>query len=427
MKSPSPNRAFSKTRRARYVFLPAIAVVLLALPNVRAADWPQFLGPQRNGLSSETGLVDAWPAGGLKVVWRVPGGVGMSGLAIQGDRLVTLVQRDEKQWLVAHSAATGKPAWQTELAPAYENSMGNGPRGTPSIVGERVYAFTGEGILVAAELKTGKIAWSRHAVQELKGKEADYGMASSPLVVGNQVLVAVGTPGASVAAFDTETGKLLWKAGDDPAGYSSPTLLKVAGKEQIVAYTGASALGLAPTSGKTLWRYPYETNFACNIANPIAIDGQVLLSSGENHGSVLLKLNPRGDAFEPEEVWTSQGPRSTLRSEWQTPILLGGHLYGMDNVGGAGPVTHLTCVDAKTGERKWQQTRYGKGNLIYADGKLFLTMMSGELVVARPSPDKYVELGRMPLVEMTRQAPALANGLLYVRDDREIVCVDVRK
>lgn len=404
-----------------------VAAGLTSTSGVRAEDWPQFLGPQRNGISAEKGLVDAWPESGLKVVWRVPGGVGMSGLAIQGERLVTLVQRNGKQVLVAHAALTGKPLWQTELAPEYKNSMGNGPRGTPTIVGEQVFAFTGEGLLVAADVRTGKIAWSQDTLKQLKGKEADYGMACSPLVSGDSVVVTVGAPGATVVAFDKKTGKQQWGAGTDPAGYSSPTVLKVGGREQIVAFTGSSAIGLGPADGKLLWRFPFETSFECNIITPLAIDGQVFLSAGENHGSTLLKLAAKGTGLEPEEVWSSLGPKSSLRSEWQTPILLNGHLYGMDNVGGAGPVTHLNCVEAKTGERKWQQLRYGKGNFIYADGKMFLTMMTGELVVMRPSADRYVELGRMPLIETTRQAPALAGGLLYVRDDKEIVCVDARK
>jgi len=421
------NRTVLLIRHGLLTVLTLLTVELASVQALQAEDWPQFLGPQRNGISAEKGLIDKWPEAGLKVVWRTAGGVGMSGLAIQGERLVTLVQREGQQWLVAHDAKTGKSLWQTELAPEYKNSMGNGPRGTPTIAGNQVFAFTGEGLLIAADVRTGKIAWTQDTLKQLKGKEADYGMACSPLVVGESVIVTVGAPKATLVAYDTMTGKQRWASGNDPAGYSSPTMLKVGGREQLVAYTGASALGLAPQDGKLLWRYPFVTSFDCNIATPLAIDGQVFLSSGENHGSVLLKLAPQGAGFEPEEVWSSLGPKSSLRSEWQTAILLDGNLYGMDNVGGAGPVTHLNCVDAKTGERKWQQQRYGKGNFIYADGKMFLTMMTGELVVIRPSPDRYVELGRMPLIETTRQAPALANGLLYVRDDKEIVCVDVQK
>jgi outer membrane protein assembly factor BamB len=192
-------------------------------------------------------------------------------------------------------------------------------------------------------------------------------------------------------------------------------------------YYGAGAWGLDPATGAVLWNHPYETNFNCNIVTPLAVNGGVFLSSGEDHGSVLLSLAPKGDAFDVGEVWASQGHRSVLRNEWQTSLLLDGYLYGFDNVGGAGPITHLTCIDAATGERKWQRLRHGKGNAIAADGKLFLSTMDGELVLVRPNPEKYEELGRKTILGMTRQAPALANGLLYLRDDSEIVCLDVRK
>ena len=178
-----------------------------------------------------------------------------------------------------------------------------------------------------------------------------------------------------------------------------------------------------------MWRHPYETNFDCNIVTPIAVNGQVFVSSGENHGSVLLEVNrkSKSDLFEVKEIWTSQGSKSVLRNEWQTSMLLDGHLFGFDNVGAAGPVTHLTCINAATGERVWQKQRFGKGNLIAADGKLFITTMTGELVVVRATPKAFEELGRTELFGSTRQAPALSNGLLYLRDDKEIVCLDVRK
>lgn len=392
-----------------------------------ATDWPQFLGPSRNGISAETGLIDTWPEGGPKEIWRVPGGVGMSGLAIKDGKLLTLVQREGQQWVVAHDAKTGKALWQSPLGSEYENQMGNGPRATPTIAGDRVFAFSGEGILAAFALADGKLIWSHNVVKELKGKEADYGMACSPLVVGENVVVIAGGEGAAVAAYNAKSGKLAWTAGEDPAGYSSPTLLKLGGQEQIVAYTGASAIGLAPQSGSLLWRFPYETDFNCNIATPLAVDGKVFISSGENHGSTLLSLKPAGKTFEAEEVWTSQGASSVLRNEWQTSILLDGHLYGFDNVGSAGPVTHLTCVNAATGKRVWQQARFGKGNLIAADGKLLCSTMNGELVVVRATTEKYDEIGRATVIGTTRQAPALAGGLLYLRDDKEIVCLDVRK
>lgn len=397
------------------------------LDGVASTDWPQFLGPQRNGLSSETGLIDRFPDEGPKIVWRVPGGVGMSGLSISRGRVVTMVQREGKQWLVALDVATGDSIWQTPLGETYRNPMGNGPRATPAIAGERVFAFTGDGILAAVSFSDGKLLWSHHVVDELSGKEAEYGMASSPLVVGDQVVVTAGAPNATVVAYDTKSGKQLWTAGSDPTGYSSPTLLNAGGRSQIVVFTGGSALGLAPKTGDLLWRYPFETNYECNIVTPLEIKGQVFLSAGENHGSVLLSLTPKGDRFETGEVWSSFGPKSVLRNEWQTSMLLDGHLYGMDNVGGAGPVTHLTCIKAATGERMWQVPRFGKGNLIAADGKLIMTTMAGELILAKANPERYEELARATVLGTTRQAAALSQKRLYLRDDKEIVCVDIAK
>jgi len=351
----------------------------------------------------------------------------MSGLAISDGRLVTLIQNDGQQWLVCHESNTGKPIWKTPLAPEYKNQQGDGPRATPTIVGDRVLAYTGEGLLVSANMNDGKIAWSQNVVTQLKGKVADYGMASSPLIVGDLVIVTAGAPKACVAAYRLKSGERAWVTGDDATGYSSPALLDVGGRRQVVVFTGSSAIGLTPETGSLLWRHPYETDYDCNIAVPLAFDGKVFISTGENHGSVLLGLKPQGDKLVIEEVWQSQGPQSMLRSEWQTPILLDGYLYGLDNIGSAGPVTHLTCVKAATGERVWQQPRFGKSNLIAADGKLFFSNMAGELVVVRATPKGFEEIGRKQILGPTRQAPSLAGGLLYLRDDKEIVCLDVRK
>ncbi len=199
------------------------------------------------------------------------------------------------------------------------------------------------------------------------------------------------------------------------------------GRSQIVAFTGNAAVGLDPKTGRSLWRFPFTTDYDCNIATPLAYKGQVFISAAENHGCALLALQPSGDGFEVNETWTSFGSSSVMRNEWQTSVLVKGHLYGLDNVGSAGPVTHLSCVDIATGKRLWRKTRFGKSNLIAADGKLFFTTMQGELVIVRATPKAYEELGRAKVIGATRQAPALAGGRLYLRDDREIVCVDVRR
>jgi outer membrane protein assembly factor BamB len=352
----------------------------------------------------------------------------MSGPAISGGRLFTLVQKSERQWLVCLDAATGDSRWQVDLAPAYRNARGDGPRATPVVAGETVYAFTGEGILAALKTGDGEVVWQKDVVSQFGGQPAEYGMAGSPLVVGTRVVVTVGAPQATVVALEGTTGDVAWKAGQNlPAGYASPAVLRVADRDLLTVFHGTGALGLDPETGAELWSYPFLTDFECNIATPLAVDGRVFLSAGENHGSALLSLKPHGNKFDVSEVWTSQGPTSVLRNEWQTSILLDGYLYGFDNVGGAGPISHLACINARTGERQWQQLRFGKGNLIAADGKLFIITIQGELVVVNANPKRFEELGRKMLIGKTRTAPALAAGLLFLRDDRAIVCVDMRQ
>lgn len=403
-----------------------ILLCLSVLPLAHAEDWPQFLGPNRNGLSAEKDLLPEYPSDGLKVKWRAASAGGMAGIAVVGEKLLTMEQHNGRQYIFCLNAKTGDPIWKTPAALAYKNGQGDGPRATPTIAGDRVFAFTGEGILVACNLADGAIAWSQNTPALFSGKPAEYGMACSPLVAGENVVVTVGAPKASLAAFNMKTGKLAWTAGSsEPAGYSSPALLKVGGKTQLVAMTGHSAIGVDPADGSLLWRYPFKTDYNCNTATPLAVDGRVFISSGENHGCVLLNLKPTGDSFRVSEEWESLGGRSVLRQEWQTSALIDGYLYGFDNVGSAGAVSHFTCINAATGERMWQQLRFGKGNLIAADGKLFLTTTKGELIVVQASPDSYKELGRQQLIDFTRQAPALAGGLLYVRDDKEVVCLEL--
>jgi outer membrane protein assembly factor BamB len=395
---------------------------------IRADDWPQLLGPARTGVSAERGLLTRWPAEGPAEVWRVPGGVGMSGVVVVADRALTLVQREGRQWAVCLAGETGQELWRTDVAVAYRNQMGDGPRATPTVAGDTVFALTGQGTLVALKLQDGSVVWSADLLEQLQAPPADYGMACSPLVVGDRVIVTVGAAEATVVALDRRTGKMVWRAGQDsPAGYSSPALLDVAGRKQVVVFHGAGALGLDPESGAELWSYPYVTDFSCNIATPLAIDGGVFLSAGENHGSVLLDLQPQGARYEVQPRWSSWGPKSTFRNEWQTAVAIAGALYGFDNVGSAGPVTHLACIDPRTGERKWQELRFGKGNLTAADGKLFVISLTGELVVVRAAPERFELLGRRPLLEKTRTAPAISGGRLFARDDHDIVCVDVRQ
>ncbi len=404
-----------------------LILLTAAFAQVLGDDWPQFLGPLRNGVSTESGLVSTWPADGPKILWRTPLGVSMSGIAISNGRAFTMFQDDSRQFVVALNAADGKEIWRTPAAPMYVNAMGNGPRATPAVAGDRVFAFTGEGILGAFKSSDGKQLWSVDVPKSLGGAPAEYGVSCSPIVVGDTVIVYTGAETAAIAAFQTATGKVAWKSGAGKSGYSSPVRMTMAGEEQLVALTAVGASGLEPTTGKSLWAFPFTTEYDCNTAGPVQIDSDhFLISAGENHGSIILNLSVDEDKFSVREAWSSLGKSSQLRAEWQTPVIHDGHLYGLDNVGGAGPITNLVCIRLSDRKTVWQKVRFGKSNLILADGKLFLTTMNGEVVIVEASPAAFKELSRATIMETTRHAPALANRHLFVRDDKEVICIDVR-
>lgn len=417
-------------QRARVMTVIALAVLIAAATNSPSAadDWPQFLGKYRTGVSSEKGLLNAFESDGPKIVWRTPLGVGMSSVVISDGRAYTLFQDEEQQYLVALNAADGNEVWRSPIAPVYENAMGNGPRATPTVMGDQVFAFSGEGILSAFQAKDGKGLWTVNVTESLDGTPSEYGMSCSPMVADNYVIIHAGTDSAAVAAYDRVTGKPVWKAGQGKAGYSSPVLMTIAEKNQVISLTAAGVFSIDPATGSVFWDFPFQTEYNCNTACPVQIDSNtVLISAGENHGSVLLKITSSGKELKASEIWSSTGKDSQLRAEWQTPVIHDGHLYGLDNNGSAGPITNLVCIRLKDQKTMWQKARFGKSNLILADDKLFMTTMNGEVIIVEASPAGFQELGRATIMETTRQAPTLANGHLFVRDDREVLCIDVRR
>ena len=415
-------------RYLAYVFLTTFLLSAIGDSSITAQspDWPQFLGSDRNGVCTAKGLISKWPDGGPDVLWRVGGGVGMSGISVSGNLAITMWNSDAGQVVAALDVKNGKQVWSTPpLAPNYENAMGDGPRATPTISGDHVYAYTGEGVLACLQLADGNVVWQQNVVANVNVKPAEYGMACSPLVVGDLVVTTAGGNDSAVVALDASTGETRWTAVDGAPGYSSPALLNIADEEQIVAFTGLGVSGIRPADGKVLWQYPFKTPYDCNTVTPIEVDGNVFISSGENHGCVMLKISKSADTYSAAEVWESMNVKSVLRNEWQTSALIDGHLYGFDNVGSAGPVTHLTCVNAQNGQTVWRENRFGKANLVAAGGVLWITTMKGEFVMAKATTDGYIELGRSKLFGKTRQAPSIANGRAYVRDDAEIVCIKI--
>ena len=413
---------------AAWFAIPVSAIICAVAPTASAEDaWPQFLGPARTGVAPATGLLDSLDGESPQVAWRVGGGVGMSGVAVANGYAVTMWNSRGQQMLVALNAQTGKTRWQVPVAPAYENSQGNGPRATPAIDGDRVFAYSGEGVLVATDLKSGQLLWTMNAVRRSGGKPSEYGMSGSPLVVDDRVIVHVGGQQSAISAFDTKTGAPIWVAGSGTAAYSSPTLIEVAEERHLVCFIGSGVVGLDPASGEELWFYPFKTPYDCNTATPIGVDGAIFISAGENHGCVLLDVKRERERYTVSERWASVDTKSVMRNEWQTSVVVDGYLYGFDNVGGAGPVTHLSCINATTGEPVWQQKRFGKGNLTLADGKLWITTMEGELVLVKVSPTGYQELGRKPLFGKTRQSLSIAGKFGFIRDDRDVICLNLAK
>lgn len=406
----------------------AALVCVLFLNTIHADDSPQFLGKHRNGVSPETGLIDSFPDSGPELIWRTPLGVGMSGIVVGYGMVYTMFQDSDRQYVAALDEKSGKEMWQTEVGPYYRNGMGNGPRATPTVDGDKIFSFTGEGILCALTAKDGSLLWSVNTPEDLESKPAEYGMTSSPLVAGDAVIVQVGSGQGAVAAYRKTDGSRIWTSGSGASGYSSPVLMTLAGKEQVVAFVGTAVTGIDPADGTELWKMDFVTDYDCNTANPVQLDdSSLLISAGENHGCAALKITGgTGKDFAVKTLWSSLGKTSVLRAEWQTPVLQEGYLFGLDNVGGAGPLTHLVCLRVTDGKQMWIQPKFGKTNLTLADGKLFFSTMRGDLVLVKAKTDGFEEVSRAKILErQTRQAPVIANGKLYLRDDKDVVCLKV--
>jgi hypothetical protein len=361
--------------------------------------------------------------------------------------LVTLAQDATDQFAICLNAKTGKRVWKTRLSRRYENGQGNGPRSTPTIVDGAVYVYTGDGIVARLDLVSGKVDWKVDAPKSLHGNIAEYGLSCSPLVADGKVVFGMdpltakqassGTKQvyAPLVCLSTTDGKLVWRSKRldfrENSGYASPSLMSLSGKPHVAALTGQSFKLVELETGRIRLVHEFETDYACNTASPLVIDDDhVFISAGENHGAQLLKISSDGNDLKVAEVWSSLGKRSVMRNEWQTSIRDGDYLYGFDNQGGAGPITNFCCLKWKTGEVAWKVPRFGKANMIMADGKLWMSNIDGEMIVADVNPKRYNELGRTEIVAIrkygvSRQTPVLANGRLYFRGDK-IVCVDVR-
>jgi outer membrane protein assembly factor BamB len=380
-------------------------------------EWPQFRGLNRDGISSETGLLKTWPATGPKVVWRVPVGDGYSSMAVTGGRLYTMEAKGDDEFVVCLDAPTGKEIWRVRSDVNFMNDQGNGPRATPTVENGIVYALGAQAKLYALDAKDGKKIWRKDLQKELGAKLPIWGYASSPLVEGNLLVVPVGgSEQNAIVAFDKGNGSIIWKSQTDEPGYSSPIAITVNGLRQIIAFSGTALYSLSPKDGTMLWRYPWKTDWFVNAATPIFIpDDKLFISTSYDHGGALLRVKVIGDKASVEEVYLTK----EMKNHFNSSVLYEGHLYGFDN-------SVLKCLDAATGEEKWSKSGMGKGSLILADGHLIVLSERGLLALVEATPVEYREKASAQVLQgKCWTHPSLSNGKLYLRNQKELVCLDV--
>ncbi len=399
--------------------------LLLGLAGLSAgADWPQFLGPNRDGSSPEAGLRATLPKDGPPVVWRKEVGEGYSGPVIAGGRAILFQRVGAEEVVACLDAATGKERWAFRYPCAYQDDFGkgNGPRATPVIAGGRVYTHGADGRLHCLDLETGKKVWARSLLQEYQVPASFFGVGTSPLVEGKRVLVNVGGKQAGIVAFDADTGKELWRATDDGASYSSPIAATIDGQRYAVFLTRQGVVLLDPADGKVRYqkRWRARINASVNAATPLVVGDLAFFSSSYDTGALLLKVRKGG----VEEVWSGD---ESMSNHYTTCVHRDGFLYGFHGRQEVGAI--LRCVELKTGKVRWSREGFGCGAMVLADGRLIILTERGDLVLADATPDAYRERARAHVLDaLPCRAPiALADGRLYARDGARLVCWDLRK
>jgi outer membrane protein assembly factor BamB len=390
-----------------------------------AADWPQWLGPNRDGISTETGLVKTWPAKGPPLAWEMNIGEGYSGPVIVGDRLILFHRLGDKEVVECLHAQNGKPRWKFDYPTSYVDDFnkGNGPRSTPAVSGKRVYTLGAEGWLHCIDLENGKKIWGRNIATDFEAPPSFFGVGTSPLVEGDLVLVNVGGKGgAGIVAFHTDDGKEAWRATSDGASYSSPIIATVDGVRHGVFFTRQGVVLLDPQSGKVRYqkRWRAQMNASVNAATPLAIGDQLFFSASYETGALLLRVGKK----DVEEVWSGD---EILSNHFCTSVHHQGYLYGFDGRQETGAV--LRCVELKTGKVRWTEQGFGCGSMVLAEGHLFILTEKGDLVLVELSPQGYREKARAAVLTNVpcRAQIALANGKLYARDGKRLVCWNVQK
>jgi outer membrane protein assembly factor BamB len=391
-----------------------------------AEDWPCWRGPRRDGISRETALLKEWPKSGPRQLWRAELSGGFSSVVVTDGRVFTQTKEKNQEVVVCLNAATGKDVWRYRYDcdyGAYRTFTGGGrpqartgPRATPTVEGDRVYTLGATGVLLCLEARTGKKVWQQDLLKIAGMDVPTHGYCGSPLVVDHCIFINPGGPrGKSIAALDKKEGAVVWQALDDPVGYACPVWAEVGGAFQVIFFTGAGVVGVAPKDGQLLWRFPWKTRPPLHIATPIYADGKVFVSSNYGSGGAVFRLTNKG---EPETVWKSLA----MQNHFSTSVLYEGHLYGVSE-------GRLRCVEFQTGTVKWSRAGLGRGSVTLADGHLIALGEHGEMILARALPSEYAEVSRCQIFDtatLTWTAPVVSGGRLFVRSENALLALDLR-
>lgn len=413
----------------------SLALSLLLPAALCAAEWPQYRGVLGNGTTTEK-ITKPWKTAPPRQIWKSPSEGGFASFSVGGGLAFTLALKEidgaKQEALVALDAKTGKEKWSAPLnfakydgggdAGEADNKGGDGPRSTPTIIGNRVYAMSSQLSLRCFDTANGKVVWTRDLLQEHNGRNVKWQNAMSPLLEGGLLYVGGGGQGESLLAVDPKDGKVVWKAFDENITHSTPVAATILGQRQVIYFVQSGLLSVEPKTGKELWRYKFDFRVS-TAATPVVFEDIVYCSAGYGVGAGAVKIAKQGDNFTATEIYRFRGDKP-LANHWSTPVVKDGYLYGMFQFKeyGKGPVK---CVDIRTGDVKWEQEGFGPGHVILAGDQVLALSDKGELVLLAADPAGYKELARADVLDgKCWTTPILSDGRIYARSTKEAVCVD---
>jgi outer membrane protein assembly factor BamB len=397
----------------------ASSTAATATTGASSADWPAFRGARRDGIAAAPAIRSEWPVDGLTPMWKQPIGGGYASFAVAGGRAFTIEQRGPREVASAYDVRTGRELWTTAWDALFQEYMGgDGPRATPTWADGVVYVLGATGEFRALEEATGRTIWRVNILDDNDAANAQWGMAASPLAIDDTVVVTPGgEAGRSVVAYDRRTGRRVWSAQDDHAGYAAPMLATLAGVRQIVVFSAARVMGLTPDGGRLLWEYPWQTQSDINAAQPLVVgDSRLFVSSGYGSGAAVIEIAKQGSSLGVREVWRNV----RMKNRFNSSVFHDGYIYGFDEA-------VFACIDAATGDLKWKGGRYGYGQVLLAAGHLVVLTEEGDLALLRATPERHDELARFSAISgKTWNVPAMTGSILLVRNLAEMAAFDLR-